>query len=123
MVLDGLVGFGLFADCVMLRIALRPHATLFRSLMVLGGDKWLLGHEANMIHGKGAIHTRHRVARVSWHRSCIQKLGAGCHINGEVVVIDGGEWLKGAGQFNLLEQIPEEMWDMLETLIKAKKSN
>ena len=40
----------------------------------------------------------------------------------EVVVIDGGEWLKGAGQFNLLEQIPEEMWDMLEAMIKAKKN-
>ena len=44
------------------------------------------------------------------------------YINGEVVVIDGGEWLKGAGQFNLLEQIPEEMWDMLEMIIKAKKN-
>ena len=43
------------------------------------------------------------------------------YINGEVVVIDGGEWLKGAGQFNLLEAIPEEMWDMLEMMIKAKK--
>lgn len=43
------------------------------------------------------------------------------YINGEVVVIDGGEWLKGAGQFNLLEQIPEEMWDMLEAMIKAKR--
>lgn len=44
------------------------------------------------------------------------------YINGEVVVIDGGEWLKGAGQFNLLDQIPEEMWDMLEMMIKAKKN-
>lgn len=44
------------------------------------------------------------------------------YINGEIVVIDGGEWLKGAGQFNLLEQIPEEMWDMLELMIKAKKN-
>lgn len=43
------------------------------------------------------------------------------YINGEVVVIDGGEWLKGAGQFNLLEAIPEEMWDMLELMIKSKK--
>lgn len=45
------------------------------------------------------------------------------YINGDVITIDGGEWLKGAGQFNLLEQIPEEMWDMLEAMIKAKKSN
>jgi NAD(P)-dependent dehydrogenase (short-subunit alcohol dehydrogenase family) len=44
------------------------------------------------------------------------------YINGEVVVIDGGEWLKGAGQFNLLEDIPAEMWDMLEMMIKAKKN-
>merc|ERR1711977_188443 len=36
------------------------------------------------------------------------------YVNGEVITIDGGEWLKGAGQFNLLEAIPEEMWDMLE---------
>jgi NAD(P)-dependent dehydrogenase (short-subunit alcohol dehydrogenase family) len=45
------------------------------------------------------------------------------YVNGEVVTIDGGEWLKGAGQFNLLEAIPEEMWDQLEAMIKAKKSN
>ena len=45
------------------------------------------------------------------------------YINGEVVVIDGGEWLKGAGQFNMLEAIPDEMWDMLEAMIKAKKNN
>lgn len=45
------------------------------------------------------------------------------YMNGEVVTIDGGEWLKGAGQFNLLEQVPEEMWDMLESMIKAKKGD
>ena len=45
------------------------------------------------------------------------------YINGEVIVIDGGEWLKGAGQFNLLEAVPEEMLDMLEMMIKAKKNS
>ncbi|HCK05062.1 MAG TPA: short-chain dehydrogenase [Flavobacteriaceae bacterium] len=45
------------------------------------------------------------------------------YINGEVITIDGGEWLKGAGQFNLLEDIPEELWDMLEAMIRAKKGN
>ncbi|MGX1023820.1 SDR family oxidoreductase [Psychroflexus sp. MBR-150] len=45
------------------------------------------------------------------------------YLNGEVVTIDGGEWLKGAGQFNLLEQVPEELWDMLEQMIKAKKND
>lgn len=44
------------------------------------------------------------------------------YINGEVVTIDGGEWLKGAGQFNLLEMVTPEMWDMLEAMIKSKKS-
>ncbi|MDN3594703.1 SDR family oxidoreductase [Zunongwangia endophytica] len=43
------------------------------------------------------------------------------YVNGEVITIDGGEWLKGAGQFNLLEAIPEEMWDQLEMMIKNKK--
>lgn len=36
------------------------------------------------------------------------------YVNGEVMTIDGGEWLKGAGEFNNLDQIPSEMWDMLE---------
>ncbi len=45
------------------------------------------------------------------------------YVNGEVITIDGGEWLKGAGQFNLLEAIPEEMWDMLEDMIKSKKGS
>lgn len=36
------------------------------------------------------------------------------YVNGEVVTIDGGEWLQGAGEFSHLEKIPQEMWDMLE---------
>jgi NAD(P)-dependent dehydrogenase (short-subunit alcohol dehydrogenase family) len=44
------------------------------------------------------------------------------YMNGEVVVFDGGEWLKGAGQFSDLAAIPEELWDQLEAMIKAKKS-
>jgi NAD(P)-dependent dehydrogenase (short-subunit alcohol dehydrogenase family) len=31
-------------------------------------------------------------------------------INGEVIAIDGGEWLKGAGQFNLMEQLSDAEW-------------
>lgn len=45
------------------------------------------------------------------------------YMNGEVVTLDGGEWLQGAGEFNMLEAIPLEMWDMLETMIKAKKKS
>ena len=44
------------------------------------------------------------------------------YINGEVVVIDGGEWLKGAGQMNQLEEVPQEMWDMLEAMIRSQKT-
>ncbi len=44
------------------------------------------------------------------------------YINGEVVTIDGGEWLQGAGEFNMLEAVPQEMWDMLENMIRAKKN-
>ena len=43
------------------------------------------------------------------------------YINGEVVTIDGGEWLQGAGEFNMLEKIPQELWDMLEMMIRSKK--
>ncbi|WP_250434280.1 SDR family oxidoreductase [Hanstruepera flava] len=43
------------------------------------------------------------------------------YINGEVITIDGGEWLKGAGEFNLLEDIPQNMWDELEQMIRSNK--
>jgi NAD(P)-dependent dehydrogenase (short-subunit alcohol dehydrogenase family) len=45
------------------------------------------------------------------------------YVNGEVITMDGGEWLKGAGQFNLLEAVPDEMWDMLEAMIKSRKNS
>ncbi|HEY5690005.1 MAG TPA: SDR family oxidoreductase [Cyclobacteriaceae bacterium] len=36
------------------------------------------------------------------------------YVNGEVVTIDGGEWLRNGGEFSHLEQIPDQMWDELE---------
>lgn len=36
------------------------------------------------------------------------------YINGEVITIDGGEWLRNGGEFSHLEQIPNEMWEELE---------
>ncbi|MBT8387712.1 MAG: SDR family oxidoreductase [Ignavibacteria bacterium] len=45
------------------------------------------------------------------------------YINGEVVTIDGGEWLKGAGQFNILEEVPREMWDMIEQMVRKTKGS
>lgn len=40
------------------------------------------------------------------------------YINGEIVTIDGGEWLQGAGQMNQLDSIPSELWDMIEQQIR-----
>ena len=45
------------------------------------------------------------------------------YINGEVITIDGGEWLQGAGQMNGLEAIPGEMWDMLEQMTRSAKGS
>jgi len=36
------------------------------------------------------------------------------YVNGEVITIDGGEWLRNGGEFSHLETIPNEMWDMIE---------
>ena len=43
------------------------------------------------------------------------------YINGEVVTMDGGEWLKGAGQFNELEKLPNLAWKTMEKARKWKK--
>ena len=42
------------------------------------------------------------------------------YINGECVVIDGGLWLRGAGEFNDLLQLPDAVWDMMEAARKSK---
>ena len=39
--------------------------------------------------------------------------GAG-YINGEVVTIDGGEWLQGAGQFNFLRELTDADWQAMK---------
>jgi NAD(P)-dependent dehydrogenase (short-subunit alcohol dehydrogenase family) len=36
------------------------------------------------------------------------------YINGECVVIDGGDWLRGAGEFNDLLLIPDAAWENME---------
>jgi len=36
------------------------------------------------------------------------------YINGECVVIDGGPWLRGAGEFNDLVDLPEPLWEAME---------
>jgi NAD(P)-dependent dehydrogenase (short-subunit alcohol dehydrogenase family) len=42
------------------------------------------------------------------------------YINGECVVIDGGQWLQGAGEFNDLLTLPDSYWQQLESA-RAKK--
>lgn len=43
------------------------------------------------------------------------------YINGEVITIDGGEWLQGAGQFSALEMVTNEMWDGIEKMTRSAK--
>jgi NAD(P)-dependent dehydrogenase (short-subunit alcohol dehydrogenase family) len=43
------------------------------------------------------------------------------YINGECVVIDGGQWLRGAGEFNDLAILPESAWEIMESA-RPKKS-
>jgi Enoyl-(Acyl carrier protein) reductase len=43
-------------------------------------------------------------------------------MNGEVITLDGGEWLYGAGEFNAFDQVPPETWDLLEQQVRGNKS-
>lgn len=42
-------------------------------------------------------------------------------MNGEVVTIDGGEWLYGAGEFNSFDKVPQQQWDEVEKSVRGKK--
>jgi NAD(P)-dependent dehydrogenase (short-subunit alcohol dehydrogenase family) len=43
------------------------------------------------------------------------------YVNGDVVTIDGGEWMQNGGEFTWVgNMIPKEMWDMVEASIKGK---
>jgi len=41
------------------------------------------------------------------------------YINGEVITIDGGEWLKGAGEFNFLDVLSPKEWQAMEQQVRA----
>lgn len=43
------------------------------------------------------------------------------YINGEVITIDGGEWLKGAGEFNDLDKVPKMAWKAISKKVRSKK--
>ena len=38
------------------------------------------------------------------------------YVNGEVITIDGAEWLKNGGEFSFLDMIKPEMWDQLQAM-------
>lgn len=40
------------------------------------------------------------------------------YINGECVIIDGGQWLRGAGEFNDFLEMTDNVWEMLEAARK-----
>jgi NAD(P)-dependent dehydrogenase (short-subunit alcohol dehydrogenase family) len=42
------------------------------------------------------------------------------YINGECIVIDGGQWLRGAGEFNDLAILPDVLWEQMEAA-RSKK--
>ena len=66
-----------------------------------------------------AFETRNPLGRPGEHREladlAVYLLADGsAYINGEVVAIDGGEWLKGAGQFSfLMDMLGEDDWQAL----------
>jgi NAD(P)-dependent dehydrogenase (short-subunit alcohol dehydrogenase family) len=44
------------------------------------------------------------------------------YINGDVITIDGGEWLQGAGEFNMFDEVSKEQWDAIEQMVRKAKS-
>jgi NAD(P)-dependent dehydrogenase (short-subunit alcohol dehydrogenase family) len=42
-------------------------------------------------------------------------------INGDIITIDGGESIYGAGEFNSLDNVPAEMWPQIEKMVRKKK--
>ncbi len=44
------------------------------------------------------------------------------YINGDCITIDGGQWLRGAGQFNDLLELPPSFWEEMERARRADKA-
>ena len=44
------------------------------------------------------------------------------YITGACVTIDGGEWLRGAGEFNGLEAVTPDQWDALQASMRAARA-
>ena len=42
------------------------------------------------------------------------------YMTGEVVTIDGGEWIYNAGEFNWLDKVPKKLWGLIEKVTRKK---
>ena len=42
------------------------------------------------------------------------------YMTGEVITIDGGEWMYNAGQFTWLDKVPSKLWSFIEKTIRKK---
>ena len=40
------------------------------------------------------------------------------YINGEIITIDGAEWIHNAGQFNKLDKVPKKLWTAIKKITK-----
>ena len=43
------------------------------------------------------------------------------YVTGEVVTIDGAEWIHKAGEFNWLDKVPKKMWSLISRSTRKKK--
>ncbi len=64
------------------------------------------------------LETKNPLGRAGEHReltdlACYLLADESGYVNGEVVTIDGGGWLQGAGQFNFLAQLSGDEWAAL----------
>ena len=64
------------------------------------------------------LETKNPLGRPGEHReladlACYLLADEAGYVNGEVVTIDGGGWLQGAGQFNFLAQLSDDEWAAL----------
>lgn len=78
------------------------------------------------IQGKFNFESKIPVRRVGHHQE-LANLAAylmspySAYVNGEVMVIDGGEWLQGAGEFSFLDVLTKEEWDEVEAVVRGKR--
>jgi NAD(P)-dependent dehydrogenase (short-subunit alcohol dehydrogenase family) len=78
------------------------------------------------IQGKFNFESKIPVRRVGHHQE-LANLAAylmspySAYVNGEIMVIDGGEWLQGAGEFSFLDVLTKEEWDDVEAVVRRRK--